>query len=155
MTATQRRAVNSPQQSPGDVTSAAAEQFGFSLTSPVALFKANVSHCYQEVTISRTGDLYCHRVCILRDYMAHGGEVHVAARMTIIKGLRTHAKHTPEHEWTSLSAREPYMDISRLVCVVNAQLAPHTKTTAELQKDFRRKESRSIKSCCGCCQLMD
>lgn len=42
-------------------------------------FKANVSHCYQEVTISRTRDLYCHRVCMLRDYIALGLKVHDAA----------------------------------------------------------------------------
>lgn len=62
--------------------------------SPVGLFKANVSHCYQEVTISRTRDLYCHRVCILRDYIALGRKVRVAVRMTIIKGLRAHTQNT-------------------------------------------------------------
>lgn len=59
-----RHAVNNPQQSQGDVSDAAAELVWLLFNEPQRLFKASVSHCDQEVTISRTRDHYCHRVCL-------------------------------------------------------------------------------------------
>lgn len=97
MTTTQRPAVNNPQQSQRDETSAAAESFGSSLMSPVGPFKANVSHCKQELAIIRTRDLSCHRVCMLRGCIALAHNVHVAVQLAVRKDVHVHKNCTPEH----------------------------------------------------------